>query len=281
MRAWIISDLHSTFLDLAFGRKVVVPDADVCVCAGDIADNIERAIDFLHAEIAPYMPVVATLGNHDYYGSSIDYALEYARRWNAGTNVYVLENETFRKGDLRILGATLWTDFSIGIQRLPHNEFEAHRDSVMKQCSAHSRDFHKIYRSDARTGREGGFVTPKELVSRHWDSRSFIENDLAKPFDGTTMVLTHHAILPQSLDGRYAGHISNAAIASDLSSLIHQWRPHFWVHGHTHRFQDYIEGSTRILCNPRGQIGESPRNGFRPGFVVETTVRDAEEGNDE
>jgi len=281
MRAWIISDLHSTFLDLAFGRQVVVPDADLCVCAGDIADKIERAIDFLHAEIAPHMPVVATLGNHDYYGSSVDYALEYARRWNAGTNVHVLENETFRKGDLRILGATLWTDFSIGLQILPDDEFEAQRDSVMKQCSAYSRDFQKIFRSDARVGREGGFVSAKELLARHWGSRRFIDSELAKPFDGTTMVLTHHAILPRSLDGQYAGHISNAAIASDLSTLIKQGRPHFWVHGHTHRFQDYIKGSTRILCNPRGQIGEAPRNGFRPGFVVETTVRDTGEGNDD
>jgi hypothetical protein len=151
----------------------------------------------------------------------------------------------------------------------------------MKQCSEHSRDFQKIFRSDARVGRQGGFVTAKELLARHWESRRFIESELATPFDGTTMVLTHHAILPRSLDEQYAGHISNAVIASDLSSLIHQERPHFWVHGHTHRFQDYVEGSTRILCNPRGQIGESVRNGFRPGFVVETTVKDAEEGNDE
>ncbi|MDM9627387.1 metallophosphoesterase [Rhizobium sp. S152] len=281
MRAWIISDLHSTFLDLAFGRQAVVPDADVCVCAGDIADNIERAIDFLHAEIAPHMSVVSTLGNHDYYGSSIDRAVEYARRWSAGTNVHILENDTFQRDDLRIVGATLWTDFSIGIQSLPHDEFEAQRDFVIKQCAGHSRDFRKIYRSDPRVGREGGLITSKELISRHWDSRTYIERELAKPFDGTTMVLTHHAILPRSLDPRFAGHISNAAIASDLSSLIHQGRPHFWIHGHTHRFQDYVEGSTRILCNPRGQIGESVRNGFRPGFVVETTVKDAEEGNDE
>ena len=27
-----------------------------------------------------------------------------------------------------------------------------------------------------------------------------------------------------------------------------------WVHGHTHERYDYMIGSTRVVCNPRGYI---------------------------
>ncbi|MBY3328781.1 phosphohydrolase [Rhizobium laguerreae] len=278
MKAWVISDIHSSPLDLLHRRQLSVPRADICICAGDIAGNIERAIDFLHVEIAPHMPVVAVLGNHDYYGSSIDRALEYARKWTVGTNVHILENDTFHRGDLRIVGATLWTDFEIAAHDSGHLPVRARRDLAIRECMRYLLDFRLIYRSDARAGDESGLITADEMISRHEESRAYIENEIAKPFNGTTMVLTHHAISHQSLDPRFTGHISNAAFASDLSNVIHARRPHFWVHGHIHRFADYVEGDTRVLCNPRGYVGEFGTSGFRLGFVVDTKVK---EGNDD
>jgi predicted phosphohydrolase len=278
MKAWIISDFHSSPLDLLHRRQLILPKADICICAGDIAENIERAVDFLHAEIVPHMPVVAVLGNHDYYGSSIDRALEYARKWTARTNVHILENATYERGDLRIVGATLWTDFEIEAHDFGDLPVQARRDLAMRECMRYLLDFRLIHRSDARVGDESGLITPEEMISRHKESRAYIEQELAKPFDGTTMVLTHHAISHQSLDPRFTGHISNAAFASDLSNVIRARRPHFWVHGHIHRFADYVEGDTRVLCNPRGYVGEFGNSGFRLGFVVDTKV---EEGDDE
>ncbi len=274
MKAWVISDIHSSPLDLLHRRQLSVPRADICICAGDIAGNIERAIDFLHVEIAPHMPVVAVLGNHDFYGSSIDRALEYARKWTAGTNVHILENESFHRGDLRVVGATLWTDFEIGNHDFGYLPVDDRRDLATRECMRYLLDFRLIHRSDTRMGDQNGLITPDEMLVRHRASRAFIEGELAKPFSGTTMVVTHHAISPRSLDPRFDGHISNAAFASDLSSVIRTVRPHFWVHGHIHRFTDYVEGETRVLCNPRGYPGEFGSRGFRPGFVVETTVEE-------
>jgi len=106
MKAWAISDFHVARTDLLHGRKLTVPRADICICAGDISNDIERSIDFLHAEIATHMPVVAVLSNHDYYGSSIDQALVYARKWTAGTNVHILEDQTVQVADLRLVALT-------------------------------------------------------------------------------------------------------------------------------------------------------------------------------
>ena len=47
----------------------------------------------------------------------------------------------------------------------------------------------------------------------------------------------------------------NGAYSSDLSEFILD-RPQIklWTHGHTHDPYDYMIGSTRIVCNPRGYI---------------------------
>jgi len=277
MKAWIISDLHVARTDLLHGRKLIVPRAEVCICAGDISNDIARSIDFLHAEIAPHMPVVAVLGNHDYYGSSIDDALGYARKWTAGTNVHVLENETYDKMDLRIIGATLWTDFEISDHDFGHLPVDERRQLASRDCMRYMLDFRLIARSERRPGDESPLLAPLEMMSRHWESRSFIDGELAKPFDGTTLVLTHHAVSRRSLDPRFAGQVSNAAFASDLSGIIRQRRPHYWVHGHIHRFVDHFEGETRVVCNPRGYAGEVNISGFRPGLVIETKVTEGEE----
>jgi predicted phosphohydrolase len=279
MRVWIISDLHTSRLELLHPRPLVVPQADICICAGDVADNIERTVDFLHAEIAPHMKVVATLGNHDFYGSSIDRALEYAKKWTAGTNVHVLENESFERNDLRIIGATLWTDYEISAHAAGHLPIDARREVAVRECSRVMRDFFEIHRSDERKDGEGGFVTAKELISRHHTSRAYIESELAKPFKGSSIVLTHHAPSARSLDPRFDGQISNAAFSSDLTDVIWTGRPHIWIHGHIHRFSDYGERDTRVLCNPRGYHREAGTSGFRPGFVIETTVQDSEDDN--
>jgi predicted phosphohydrolase len=280
MKAWIVSDLHTSRTDVLRSTKLIVPRADICICAGDISNNIERSIDFLHAEIAPHMPVVAVLGNHDYYGSSIDHALEHARKWSVGTNVHILENEMFQKGDLRVVGATLWTDFEISHHQYGHLPIDQRRSFASQDCMRYLLDFRFIQQSENRIGDKSGLITPEEMMARHWESRDFIGAEVAKPFSGTTMVLTHHAVTPMSLNPSFSGQVSNAAFASDLTDVIRGTRPHFWVHGHIHRFADYVVGDTRVLCNPRGYFHEERFGGYKPGFVIETTALTDQENAD-
>ncbi|WP_260696236.1 metallophosphoesterase [Rhizobium laguerreae] len=245
MKAWIISDFHSSALDLLHRRQLIVPNADICICAGDIAGSIERAIDFLHAEIAPHMPVVAVLGNHDFYGTSIDRALEYALKWTAGTNVHILENETFERGDLRIVGATLWTDFEIEAHDFGNLPIQARRDLAVRECMRYLLDFRLIHRSDTRAEDESGLITPNEMISRHRESRAYIARELAMPFNGTTMVLTHHAPSVRSLDPRFDRHISRR-----LSLRIYLRR--LQRAGHRSGFTDTFIASTITLKVKRG-----------------------------
>lgn len=268
MKAWIISDMHMPPMAELMGH-FPVPEADICINAGDTSNNIEASLSFLSATIAEHIPVVMTLGNHDFYGTSIDRAFDLVARRTAGTNIHVLENDVFIVGDLRIIGATLWTDYEVpwGIPvELPVNE---RLEKAFHVCPREITDFREIRRSDERKEGETGFVTIQELIRRHKESRAFIEAELAKPFDGKTMVLTHHAPSPRSINPQYKGYVSNAGFASDLSAVIHAGKPEYWVHGHVHHFLDYFEDETRVICNAKGYSDERHVNGSIPGFVIE------------
>ena len=130
-------------------------------------------------------------------------------------------------------------------------------------------DFHAIFRSEWFEDGMPGLLTTRELIERHVESRAFITEELAKPFAGTTIVLTHHAPLTKSLHPRFRGHPSNAAFASDLSDLIHKGKPDIWIHGHVHHALDYREGHTRVICNPLGYQREKSETGFIEGFVID------------
>lgn len=271
MRAWIISDIHTVPLDW-YRARVAIPQADICVCAGDISGDVYASVDYLLSEIAPHMSVVFVLGNHDYYGNSIDRALEIARRQLHATNVHLLENESVVLNGVRFLGGTLWTDFEV-----PHGTIDGRRElplEIRRFQALHASvrdiaDFRHIYRSDERKEGETGMITAQEMIARHMESRAFIDAELAIPFYGKTIVLTHHAPSPRSFHPAYIGSPTNGAFASDLSDVIYRGEPWYWIHGHIHHCSDYFVGKTRVLCNPKGYRNERDFTGFRDGLIIE------------
>ena len=269
MRAWIVSDIHTSPMDTLLGTSLRIPDADICICAGDISNDISTSIAYLRRNIEPHMPVILVLGNHDFYGSSIAFALEKARRQIEGCRIHLLENETVEISGCRFIGATLWTDFSAPTGGDEHVPPEERRTKAFELLPWQMADFHCIFRSDKRRSGENGLVTVHEILERHIASRSYIDQQLSKPFDGRTVVVTHHAPLIESFDPRFYGHVTNAAFASDLSDLIARRRPSIWIHGHIHLARDYLADSTRVICNPKGYSRERDTSGFRSGFVID------------
>src|SRR5262245_19146101 len=106
MRIQFLSDIH---LEVA----PYVPagtDADLVVLAGDIA-NGAAGIDW--AARAFRVPVIYLAGNHEYYEgefAAVQAALEDAA---ARTGVRLLDCVEHIVGDVRFLGCTLWTDYSL------------------------------------------------------------------------------------------------------------------------------------------------------------------------
>jgi hypothetical protein len=131
-----------------------------------------------------------------------------------------LENQSIEMAGCRFIGATLWTDFAVSVGEDEHIPPEERRAKAFGLVPSLVADFECIFRSDERRPGENGLVTVQEILKRHIRSRSFIDRELEKPFDGRTFVITHHALLIQSFDPRFYGQITNAAFGSDLSDLI-------------------------------------------------------------
>ena len=267
MRAWIISDMHATQADMT--AEIDIPPADVCLCAGDVSGSPTYGLELLKRKIAPTIPVVLVLGNHDYYGNTIGGALTEAREGCDGHNIHILENETLVIDHIRIIGATLWTDYQIPWSAEDELPLPERAHAAVYFCRREMLDFREIYGSPPFREGMPRLIASREIIARHVESKGFISNEMAKPWTGKTIVMTHHAPSPRSLLKQYLGRAANAAFASDLTDVIQRGRPDIWVHGHIHQFHDYIEGDTRVICHPLGYRHERGENGYRPGFVVE------------
>ncbi len=95
-----------------------------------------------------------------------------------------------------------------------------------------------------------------------------MEERLAEPFDGPTVVVTHHAPMVRSRPSSALWRALAGAFVSDLTDLMGGERVALWIFGHTHRWADVDVRGTRVVSNPRGYPHE-PVAEFDPEFVVE------------
>lgn len=244
MKLHILSDLHFEY-DTEF--QVPETKSDVLILAGDISPGLNGMARFARST----KPVIYVPGNHEYYGETI-HALPAALRLLArGSSIHLLDNDEVRLGDVRFLGATLWTNYELyGLER--SGEVTAHADR-------HLNDYICIQGENART------LTPGQTVSLHLKTVDWLARKFEEPFDGKTVVITHHAPHPASLMPKHQGKLINAAYASDLTHLM--GKAVLWIHGHTHHSVDYTINGTRIITNPKGYRDEN--RGFNPAFTVE------------
>jgi len=112
--------------------------------------------------------------------------------------------------------------------------------------------------------------SPEDSVVDHKAMLQFIKDSIASRPDMPWVVVGHHAPSKLSTKPRYEKDVMvNGAYSSDLSEFILD-HPQIkvWTHGHTHHEFDYMIGSTRIVCNPRGYINYEPQaDEFKLKFV--------------
>ncbi|MES3012179.1 MAG: metallophosphoesterase [Pseudomonadota bacterium] len=252
MKLNILSDLHLGF----GGMERPENDADVVVLAGDLSRPVEAAVWALRFE----KPAIYVLGNHEFYGSSIDGAADQLKRLCEGTQVHVLDDSDVVIDGVRFLGSTLWTDFEL------FGDAEK-KAEAMAQARQLIRDFSRIRTREA----ESAVFTPEDSVALFRQHSRWLAARLATPHAGPTVVATHHAPSRQSIHPRFADSLLNACFVSDAQHLLGADRVQLWIHGHTHDSFDYSVNGTRVVCNPRGYarngVVENPR--FDPNFIID------------
>ena len=253
MRLQILSDLH---IDVVGGfAPTLAAGADAVIVAGDVREGVAKGLAFLRHHVPAPVPILFVLGNHEFYGHYIVGEREASVAAGAEHHITVLDDAVAEIGGVRFVGATLWTDFCLNGEGMQRVDMLVARERM--------NDYRRIGYQKWPWQR----FTPDSSLAIHHRSRAFIRQQLEQPFDGPTVVITHHAPHRASVHTRFERSSINPAYASDQTAIIERFRPALWVHGHVHNSFDYMVADTRILANPRGYGDENAT--FDPMLVVE------------
>jgi Icc-related predicted phosphoesterase len=234
MKIHFMSDLHLE----SRGMPPVAVRGDVLVLAGDVSDGIaSRTVDLTVHYRDAGLPILYVMGNHEYDENQIAQELRHVSRLCRGNGITLLHNRSVVIGGVRFAGTTLWTDFG----------FDGKPALSMALAQSTVSDYSLIRHGNAK-------LTPASTVRFHRKARAFLERVFAQQFAGPTVVVSHHAVSPQSIHARRAGDSLNPVYVTDLTAQIARWQPALMIHGHVHHRFDYRIGDTRVVTNPRGRV---------------------------
>ena len=278
MKIYVTSDVHLEFGDCIIENKdnvdVLILGGDIMV-AQDMHDYPEESLnndfeiqslgarqgkakrfrDFLRRCSDNFPHVIYIAGNHEFYNGKWPAGIDYLREECAKfPNVYFMENDSRTIGDHTFIGCTLWTDMNQG-------------DPITLYHIAGMMNDYRIIRNSDHGFRR---LTPEDTALRHRDSLKYIQQMIEGQYDQKFVVVGHMSPSKLSTHPRYADDtMMNGAYSSSLDEFIMDHpQIRLWTHGHTHEDFDYMVGSTRVVCNPRGYIDYEERaNTWQPKLV--------------
>jgi Icc-related predicted phosphoesterase len=268
MKIAVCSDLHLEFGDLDLAND---QDADVLVLGGDIfiatelsefaydtsaaiipaTDSVrergQRYVDFVTRCSERFPHVILIMGNHEHYHGDFAQSARIIRdTFGHLDNVYFMDKEWRIIDGVVFYGGTLWTNMNGEDPLTMHNIRMSMND----------------YNCVKNTSEEGKKVfMPQDSVDDHRQFLQKLDAVLALHPELPVVVCGHHAPSRASTHPRYRTEfVVNGAYSSNLDEFILDRRQiRLWTHGHTHEDFDYMIGTTRIVCNPRGYDGYEAR----------------------
>ena len=272
MRVAITSDVHLEFGDLDFAND---QNADVLILGGDIfiAEDLnyfepklslndpvliptrmtlraQRCYDFIQRCCERFPRVLLIMGNHEHYHGDFAVSAKLIRKIFAEfENLYFLDNQFTVIDNVIFFGGTLWTDMN------------GEDPNTIQQVRFMMNDYQSVRNTTEREGFYTKKFLPDDSVQDHQKFLAELKKVLAVYPTQKTVVVGHHAPSKASTHPKYKNeYIMNGAYSSNLDDFILD-NPNIklWTHGHTHEDFDYMIGSTRVICNPRGYDGHEER----------------------
>ena len=277
MKLAVCSDLHLEFGDLFLKNE---DKADVLILGGDIfvatdldqwlydesaqliaatssqKARADRYFSFIRNCLEEFPQIVLIMGNHEHYHGDFAKTAKIIRdTFGAFDNCHFLDKEWKIIDGILFFGGTLWTDMN------------GEDPATMHQIRMMMNDFNCV----KNTSEEGKKVfMPADAVEDHYAFRRGLDEALAMHPDLATVVVGHHAPSKASTHPRYKSEVTmNGAYSTNLDNFILDRRQiRLWTHGHTHEDFDYMIGTTRVVCNPRGYDGyEEKADTFKLKYV--------------
>jgi predicted phosphohydrolase len=262
----IVDGRRMSEADYLWYPKPMPEDLDTClVIPGDIwSDNqafeerYKNPDTWLRRMSKRFKYIVFVLGNHDYWGLSLQRAPEKAALHGI-PNVHFLEQSSVVLDQVKFLGGTLWTDYKGG---------DPHITTAIPQIMV--ADHTKITFGRDKNRRR---LRVADLFEVHRQTKRYIANNAVRDTpEQKVVVVTHMAPSFQSVSPMYhtaSDYIANFAYFSDLDKFVLQYQKNIdlWFHGHMHNPCDYTIGSVRVLNNPVGYMSET--TGYDPWLRID------------
>jgi Icc-related predicted phosphoesterase len=294
MKIAIASDVHLEFGDLILKNEenadVLILSGDICVAA-DFRESdpygivehgkSQRYYDFFSRCVFEFPKVIYVAGNHEHYNGDYAETFKILRNYLGRIeNLHILDKEHVIIDDVTFIGGTLWTDMNAQDPvTLAHirgimNDFRiiqnsAEMVSYKTMVNAYDGDGNVKLDENGQPIQQAEFhkrparFTPEDTVQDHKKMLEYIQVTTAMLGENSNkyVVVGHHAPSKASTHPRYQTEvIMNGAYSSRLDQFIlDNPQIKLWTHGHTHEDFDYMIGSTRVVCNPRGYINYEDR----------------------
>mgnify|MGYP003334298887 FL=1 len=240
--------------------------------------------------------VIYVMGNHEHYHYDFKYTFnELKKRLGYLDNLVMLDKQAFTLGDVCFVGGTMWTDmnkedpFTLFHVKDAMSDFVHVKNSnrmVTRKVPLYAENLH--YTEDGKNGpryikdekgnmfpigykdkEEPSRFSPEDSVKDHKEFLEYLKIAVTM-LPCKYVVCTHHTPTPMSIHEKYKhDELMNGAYTSNLSEFILDHpKIKLWTHGHTHEDFDYMVGTTRVVCNPRGYSGyESRADRFQLKYV--------------
>jgi Icc-related predicted phosphoesterase len=290
MKIAIASDVHLEFGDLILNNEenadVLILSGDICV-ASDFRDpdvysmvqggKTQRYIEFFTRCANEFSKVIYVVGNHEHYHGDFAETFSTLQKYLGHIeNLHILDKEHVKINDVTFVGGTLWTDMNaqdpvtLAHIRGMMNDFRTISNSnemvsYKTIVNAYDDDGNVKLDENGQPIQQAEFhkrparFLPEDTVQDHKKMLEYIHVNTAML--GKCVVVGHHAPSKMSTHPRYKTEvIMNGAYSSRLDQFILDHpQIKLWTHGHTHEEFDYMIGSTRVVCNPRGYINYEER----------------------
>ncbi len=231
-----------------YQQNPLIKRAEVLILAGDIAYLKEGhfSMPFFDQISSMYEEVFIVPGNHEFYLDSLDIARTFPTfELKIRDNVTYVNNATKQIGNTRILFTTLYT-------RIHHK----------KELSEQMSDF-------TYAKFEGATHTPDRHNDCHAMSKHFLNNELRKPFQGETVIVSHHVPFahthcPYKLEPQL-----NEAIHVDMSLYLESFDINHWIYGHNHYNKpSFLIYGTTFHSNQLGYVSYGHHRRFQRDKVL-------------
>jgi len=243
MRIRLFSDIHFEFHrdgGTAFFDSISSDGVDVLVLAGDICTpRMIEDILIRFSEKFRNSQILYVAGNHEFYGSSRERVLHKINVVTANLpNVTFLNKRAVTIDGQRFIGTTLWF------------KHDGHKN-IMDRCL---NDFSQI--SDMYSWIEEESHQTVEFIDRELRSGD--------------IVITHHMPHMSCVDSQFADHPSNRFFVHEgAQKAVESGLAKCWFFGHTHKQNDFMFGSTRLVSNPHGYIGYENTSRFNRDLIID------------